>query len=256
MGSHDCRVSAAINLKAGVTEKDVKRVLEDYLKEKGRSYEALKQDGSIVIENGQLYLSIDVYGYGGYQDDGFDALVAGLCTIVEGRDYVEFHDFDTGDSEELCTPFFIGATEEDRELAKVDYGLMLMDEYVAPVVGKEAFESIANSVLTAANAALGVNVSHCGLDAELPGKQDSVPPETGKDAAVLFMQELLDSVDSLTELADIHGARTLADLVYLQQAILKGGFIDHYPGESKVLEVVKELPSHQRWVGFIELAKD
>ena len=96
-----------------------------------------------------------------------------------------------------------------------------------------------------ARLSLGLEVPPSGQDAE-----------TGPEAATLFMEELLASVESLTELADMHGARTLADLVYLQQAILKGGFIDHYPGESKVLEVVKELPSHQRWVGFIELAKD
>ena len=80
--------------------------------------------------------------------------------------------------------------------------------------------------------------------------------DTGIEAATLFMEELLDSVESLTELGDLHGVRTLADLVYLQNAILKGSFIDHYPGESKVLEVVKALPSHARWIGFIELATD
>ena len=63
-------------------------------------------------------------------------------------------------------------------------------------------------------------------------------------------------VESLTELGDIHGVRTLASLIYLQQAILKGSFIDLYPDESKVLEVVKALPSHSRWIGFIELTKD
>jgi hypothetical protein len=65
------------------------------------------------------------------------------------------------------------------------------------------------------------------------------------------MQELLDSVETLTGIAEQHGARTLADLMYLQNAILSGGFIDHYPGESKVLEIASGLPSGGQWSKFI-----
>ena len=250
MGSHDCRVSASINLKPEVTEDDVKRVLKDYLKAQSFTYDRLHEDGSIEFEAGSLHLSIDVFGYGGYQDDALDGLVEGLCTIVEGRDYIEFLDFDTGDSEAQCTPHFIGASAEDRELAKVDYGLMLMEPFVASVVGKEAFQSITDNVLSAANTALGIEAKPAAK------VEDSGQADTGIEAATLFMQELLDSVESLTELGDIHGVRTLASLIYLQQAILKGSFIDLYPDESKVLEVVKALPSHARWIGFIELATD
>lgn len=73
----------------------------------------------------------------------------------------------------------------------------------------------------------------------------------GHDRARLFMQELLDSVETLSGIAEQHGARTLADLMYLQNAILSGGFIDHYPGESNVLEIASGLPSGRRWSKFI-----
>ena len=73
----------------------------------------------------------------------------------------------------------------------------------------------------------------------------------GHDRASLFMQELLDSVETLSGIAEQHGARTLADLMYLQNAILSGGFIDHYPGESKVLEIARDLPSGGQWSKFI-----
>ncbi len=73
----------------------------------------------------------------------------------------------------------------------------------------------------------------------------------GHDRAKLFMQELLDSVETLSGIAEQHGARTLADLMYLQNAILSGGFIDHYPGESKVLEIARDLPSGGQWSKFI-----
>ena len=73
----------------------------------------------------------------------------------------------------------------------------------------------------------------------------------GHDRAKLFMQELLDSVETLTGIAEQHGARTLADLMYLQYAILSGGFIDHFPVESKVLEIVRGLPSSEAWLKYI-----
>jgi len=75
---------------------------------------------------------------------------------------------------------------------------------------------------------------------------------SGKRAAVMFFQELLDSVEALTCIAVEHGARTLADLMYLQNAILNGGFIDHYPDESKVLEIASALSSGKQWSTFIK----
>jgi len=73
----------------------------------------------------------------------------------------------------------------------------------------------------------------------------------GHERAKLFMRELLNSVETLTGIAEQHGARTLADLMYLQNAILSGGFIDHYPGESKALEIARGLPSGGQWSKFI-----
>lgn len=57
----------------------------------------------------------------------------------------------------------------------------------------------------------------------------------------------------LTGIAEEHGSRTLADLMHLQNAILSGGFIDHYPDESKVLEIVRAMPSCKQWSKFIKV---
>lgn len=78
-------------------------------------------------------------------------------------------------------------------------------------------------------------------------------PFSGRAAARLFMRELLDSVETLAGIAEEHGARTLADLMYLHSTILNGGFIDHYPGESKVLEIAQGLPSGEQWAKFIKV---
>jgi hypothetical protein len=72
------------------------------------------------------------------------------------------------------------------------------------------------------------------------------------DEATLFMQELLDSVETLAGIASVHGTRTVVDLMYLQGAILHGGFIDHYPGESAVMDIASGLPSGERWATFIK----
>ena len=76
----------------------------------------------------------------------------------------------------------------------------------------------------------------------------------GKRAAVLYFHELLDSSETLTSIAVVHGSRTLADLMYLQNAILIGGFIDCYSEESRVLEIASALPSGQHWSKFIKVA--
>lgn len=76
---------------------------------------------------------------------------------------------------------------------------------------------------------------------------------SGYDKARLFMQELLDSVETLASIADEHGARTLADLMYLQQAILSGGSFDFYLGESKVMEIAQRLPSGNHWLSFMKV---
>jgi hypothetical protein len=77
---------------------------------------------------------------------------------------------------------------------------------------------------------------------------------SGKHAASTFFKELLESVESLTGIADVYGLQTLADLMYLHNAILNGGFIDHYPDESKVLKIVSSLPSSMQWSSFINIA--
>ncbi|CAB3730490.1 hypothetical protein LMG22037_05536 [Paraburkholderia phenoliruptrix] len=82
------------------------------------------------------------------------------------------------------------------------------------------------------------------------------PKRVGTEPAVEFMQELLDAVEALSDIVETHGARTLADLMYLQNAIMNETFIDHYPDESAVVDLVKALPSSDRWLAFVNVAPD
>lgn len=76
------------------------------------------------------------------------------------------------------------------------------------------------------------------------------------EEASLFMRELLASVETLSGIADMHGVRTLADLMYLQGAILDRSCIDFYPSESAALDVVRGLPSGDRWEKFVRPVND
>jgi len=78
----------------------------------------------------------------------------------------------------------------------------------------------------------------------------------GADRAQLatkFMDELLESVETLGAIAEQHGVRTLTDLMYMQSSILKDGYIDHHPGESAVLKVLQSLPSSETWLRYVHI---
>jgi len=78
---------------------------------------------------------------------------------------------------------------------------------------------------------------------------------TGSMLVEQFFVELTESVETLTAIADQYGARTLADLMYLQHVILAGRHIDRYDqDESAVVEVVERLPSAETWKRFIKMA--
>lgn len=73
------------------------------------------------------------------------------------------------------------------------------------------------------------------------------------EPAAQFMQELLASVETLSDVVETYGARTLADLMYLQNAVVNGSYIDHHPDESAVVDVLKTLPSCERWLAFVKV---
>lgn len=74
----------------------------------------------------------------------------------------------------------------------------------------------------------------------------------GQARAAQFMSELLDAHETLTDIAESKGARTLADCMYLLSAVQKGTFIEvHHPSESLVIDVIQSLPSADLWMTYI-----
>ena len=75
-------------------------------------------------------------------------------------------------------------------------------------------------------------------------------PASGELAACEFNSELLASVESMTLIGEQHGLQTMADLLYLTQAIRIGGYIDEADG-SKIREVLQQMPSASRWLAYV-----
>lgn len=70
--------------------------------------------------------------------------------------------------------------------------------------------------------------------------------------AAQFMAELLDAHETLTEIAELQGARTLADCMYMLSALQKGTSIEvHHPSESNILDVIQSLPSAALWLNSV-----
>lgn len=155
MSSHDCRLSVSLNLKEGITEDDVRDALAPFLDEHGLDFDAeCQSDGdtagiTLDLESGSLEVSLDVSGYGGYVNDDCDALVVSLAALIDGPDFFLFEDFDTGDSEAACIPYFIGATPLEQAKSRLSYGIQELETWLSPVVHPTVLESIKQQLLDA-----------------------------------------------------------------------------------------------------------
>ena len=75
-----------------------------------------------------------------------------------------------------------------------------------------------------------------------------------RDKAEQFFAELLESCETLTQIAELHEATVLANLMYLQQAILQDTFIELTESEMAVRDIVARLPSAACWQAYIKEA--
>lgn len=67
-----------------------------------------------------------------------------------------------------------------------------------------------------------------------------------------FMVELLDDHETLTDIGEHKGARTLADCMYMLSAVQKGSLIEiHHPTESSILDILQSLPSAALWMTYV-----
>jgi hypothetical protein len=82
---------------------------------------------------------------------------------------------------------------------------------------------------------------------------DETTKRGNADLAVLFMEELLGSVETVSGIAEGMGVQTLANVLYLQHAILTGQHIEEYPRNSHVYALVASLPSGETWKQYVHM---
>ncbi|BCZ84691.1 hypothetical protein PTKU64_83660 [Paraburkholderia terrae] len=76
------------------------------------------------------------------------------------------------------------------------------------------------------------------------------------DLSSQFVRELLDEVESLGAVAEVHGPDAVAFLFYLQAAILNGSSVEaHGTEDSELLALVGRLPSASAWTTHIVVAE-
>ncbi len=82
----------------------------------------------------------------------------------------------------------------------------------------------------------------------------------GADLAATFYREVLDASETLSDIEEAHGARTIYHLFYLMGAIVSGDHIDLFTGDTlddrETIAFIDTLPSAQRWREFINFRKD
>lgn len=148
MSKHDCRLSGVICLKDGVGLDEVRAAFAEFLDSQCLRFEDLVREDELSLdEGGYLYLGVRFFAYGGYQNDDVDGLARALAGLSEDGEYFEVFDYDTGDDDARCTPYFLANPEK----GKVEYGIMQMMDWVRPVVGEEKFASIVEQIRSAVN---------------------------------------------------------------------------------------------------------
>ncbi|MDR6202518.1 hypothetical protein [Paraburkholderia graminis] len=70
--------------------------------------------------------------------------------------------------------------------------------------------------------------------------------------AARFANEVLNAVESLCAVAEQHGVHALADLFYLQTAILEGMQVQFDSKAAPISEFVRTLPSASGWSRYIQ----
>jgi hypothetical protein len=73
--------------------------------------------------------------------------------------------------------------------------------------------------------------------------------------ALKFHDELLQSVETLTGIAEQHGVIALANVNYLQTAILRGSNIELSSGDEGQLEMLRSLPSGEQWLKHVTIVE-
>ncbi|WP_233874933.1 hypothetical protein [Paraburkholderia adhaesiva] len=126
MSSHQCCLRGSLNIKADATDSALANALAPFLEAWGLDFDKELISGAIEIldDRHQLNLSLEFEGRGGgYVNIEIEETVGRLGHLVEGHGYVEMIDYDTAATENMITPFFVGAELRERNRARIQYAI-------------------------------------------------------------------------------------------------------------------------------------
>ena len=78
--------------------------------------------------------------------------------------------------------------------------------------------------------------------------------KSGKGIASKFFDELTASVETLSGIADQYGSLVLANLMYLQNALIANGTVD-FDKDSNELLLIQRLPSAEMWLKNVRVTE-
>lgn len=142
MSSHDCFVRGSVVLGPGTELSAVHTAINEFLQSDGLDFEELVKEASISLEANVLWLHIPFQSWGGSGNNDVAGLAQALGGLCLETGYIELLDFDTGDSEEHCCPYFFGRTAHDKLVAQLNYGIEQMKCWAEHLVDPECMVEI------------------------------------------------------------------------------------------------------------------
>lgn len=141
--SHLCRLDGFLTLKLGVTKEQIESILSPIIENECLTFADAEEQKQLVVapEGRTLDVAFEFNGQGGHGDPVAEAFQDALSPLVQGGQWLILVDTDSGDSQAVRVPYFLGDDDERRE-AQVHYGLALMNEWVEPLLGKGMCDSV------------------------------------------------------------------------------------------------------------------
>jgi hypothetical protein len=150
MSSHECHLQGTIHLRTGISHEQLEAALLPLLEREDTSLEDMIDDGDIEFAD-PVTVNI-LYQFwcagGGYRIDELEETIQNLGALVQEPCYLTLVDNDTGDHDSVVTPYFIGETLQDRNRAKLEYGMTEAMKWIEPALGKDAWKQIGAFIAT------------------------------------------------------------------------------------------------------------
>jgi len=185
MSSHDCLVRGTVVLVPGTDLLAVRTAIREFLESDDLDFEVLVQEESIGLKADVLWLHIPFQSWGGAENDDVKSLALVLATLCREPGYLELLDFDTGDSEEHLCPYFYGRTDQDKLVARLNYGIAQLKTWTEQLVDPECMVEIERFIRAQSRIANGPEFYRAYLSLE--GGQVELEFQVPADSPVVML---------------------------------------------------------------------